>query len=236
MYKGKRILGLIPARGGSKGIPRKNIIDLHGKPLISYTIEAGIKSKYLDYILVSTDDEEIASVSRKYGAQVPFMRPAELASDTAKTIDAVLHAIKNLQMIGDIFDTLVLLQPTQPLRTTEDIDEAIERYMEFGCKPLVSVSEVNDHPILVRTISGNKLAPLLNVSSTCRRQDMPLYYCVNGCIYINEINQINETTSFNDNIIPFVMKKSHSVDIDELSDLVIAEYYLQVLETEAQHN
>ena len=217
MFKNQRILAVIPARGGSKGIPHKNIINFCGKPLISYTIEAALGSKYIDYVIVSTDDEEIAKVSIECGAEVPFMRPVELATDTSKTIDSVIYTIRMLRTLGKSFNALVLLQPTQPLRTSKDVDEAIEKYEKNGKMPLVSVSEVDDHPILTRTIEKNKLFPLLNVSSTCRRQDMPPFYKVNGCIYINEIN---------DNIVPYLMSKSHSVDIDGKLDLVIAEYYL----------
>ncbi len=226
MYKDKKILALIPARGGSKGIPRKNIKDLCGKPLIAYSIEAGLNSKYIDSVVVSTDDSEIAEVSKRFGAEVPFIRPEELASDTAKTLDVVLHAIKEMESKGSTFDTFVLLQPTQPLRTAADLDAAIEKYMENGCISMVSVSPVNDHPILIRTIEEDRLKPLLNCSSTCRRQDMPKYYRVNGCIYINEISEIDTNTSFNDNVLPFVMEPSHSVDIDELSDFELAKYYL----------
>ncbi len=227
MYNDKRILAVIPARGGSKGILHKNIIELCGKPLISYTIEAGKNSKYIDYVMVSTDDDKIAEVSRLYGADIPFMRPVELASDTSKTVDVIIHAIEQLKKKKEIFDVLVLLQPTEPLRTTVDIDCAIEKYFECKCKPLVSVSEVDDNPILIRTVENNNLKPLLTVSSTCRRQDMPKFFRVNGCIYINAVSEIDEGTSFNDNPVPFVMKKSHSVDIDELSDLALAEFYIK---------
>lgn len=227
MYREKKILAFVPARGSSKGIPHKNIINLCGKPLISYTIESALGCKYIDYVLVSTDDEEIASISRECGAEVPFMRPAGLATDTSKTIDAVLHSIKTLREMGEVFDLLILLQPTQPLRTREDICDSIEKYIEAGCSSLVSVSKVDDHPLLIRSIEDNNLIPLLNMSSTCRRQDMPNFYRVNGCIYINSINQIDENTSFNDNNFPYIMDRSHSVDIDEFCDLAIAEYYLK---------
>lgn len=227
MYENKRILALIPARGGSKGIPHKNIAPLAGKPLIQYSIDAALQSKYIDYVFVSTDDAEIADIAKKNGSKVPFLRPKELASDTAKTIDAVLHAIETLREAGETFDSLVLLQPTSPLRTAEDIDGAIERFYACGRKAVVSVSEVSDHPILIRTIEqtddGERLKPLLQVSSTVRRQDMPPYYRVNGSIYINPIEGINRDTSFNDNPIPFVMEKDHSIDIDEPIDLLIAE-------------
>lgn len=228
MYKDKKILAVIPARGGSKGIPYKNIIDLCGRPLISYTITAGLNSKYVDYVMVSTDDAEIARVAKDTGAQVPFMRPAELATDHSKTLDAILYSIRRLNIMGLEFDVLVLLQPTQPLRTSIDIDGAIEKYYENNCESLVSVSEVDDHPILIRTIEEDRLKTLLNVSSTCRRQDMPKYYRVNGCIYINSIAELNEDTSFNDNRVPYVMEKRYSIDIDEMSDLVMAEYYINL--------
>lgn len=226
MYEGKKVIGLIPARGGSRGIPHKNIIELCGKPLISYSIIEGLKSKYLDYLMVSTDDEEIARIAKEYGAEVPFMRPTELATDTSKIIDAVLHVLERLKKQGHLYDVLVLLQPTQPLRTSTDIDLAIEKFFEAGCKPLVSVSPVDDPPLLIRSIERDVLVPLLKMPSTCRRQDMPPYYRVNGCIYINETAKIDRNTSFNDNIVPFVMKKEHSIDIDEPVDLVTAGYYV----------
>ena len=227
MYENKRILALIPARGGSKGIPHKNITPLAGKPLIQYSIDAAKQSRYVDYVFVSTDDAEIADIAKKNGSNVPFLRPKELASDTAKTIDAVLHAIETLREADETFDSLVLLQPTSPLRTAEDIDGAIETFYAGGRKAVVSVNEVDDHPILIRTIEqtddGKRLKPLLQVNSTVRRQDMPPFYRVNGSIYINPIEEINRDTSFNDNPIPFVMEKDHSIDIDEPIDLLIAE-------------
>lgn len=231
MYNNKRILALIPARGGSKGIPHKNITILAGKPLIQYTIDAALQSKYIDCVLVSTDDEEIARVARDGGAQVPFLRPPELASDTAKTIDAVLHAVNTLRKASETFDSLVLLQPTAPLRTAEDIDGAVKKFYASGRKAVVSVSEVSDHPILIRTIEqtpdGGRLKPLLDGSSTVRRQDMPSFFRVNGSVYVNPVEKLNPDTSFNDNPVPFVTKKSHSIDIDEPFDLKIAEWMIR---------
>lgn len=228
MFNNQKILALIPARGGSKGIKDKNIVFLAGKPLIAYSIEAAKYSKYIDDIIVTTDSEKIAEISKQYGASVPFMRPAELATDTSKTIDAVLHAIRTLETMGKEYDVLVLLQPTQPLRDNKDIDEALEVYYKNKEGGLVSVSLVDDSPLLIRSINKDgTLVNLLSQNSTCRRQDMPEYYKVNGCIYINKIDEINENTSFNDNKIPFIMTKEHSVDIDEVSDLWIAEYYLK---------
>lgn len=227
MFNGKRILALIPARGGSKGIKDKNITDLGGKPLIAYSLECGLNSEYVDSVVVTTDSERIAEVARQCGTRVPFLRPAELASDTAKTLDAVLHAVRTLEQMGERYDLLLLLQPTQPLRTSEDVDGAIRAYFANGCEDLVSVCEVSDHPILIRTIEQGRLHNLLSCSSTCRRQDMPAYYRINGCIYINAVARLNENTSFNDNPVPYVMQKSHSVDIDEPIDLEMARLQLK---------
>lgn len=226
MLNDLRILALIPARGGSKGIKKKNIIDLCGKPLIAYTIEAAKKSRYIDDVIISTDNEEIAKVGREFGAEVPFLRPSELAEDTSPTIDAVLHAVVSLKQRGCDYDVLVLLQPTSPLRTAKDIDGALEVFAENGNQGVVSVSPVQDHPLLIRRIESGKLKKLLPENSTCRRQDMPPFYRVNGSIYINSICELCESTGFNDNPIPYVMDGSHSLDVDEYQDLVLAEWHL----------
>ena len=220
-------MAIIPARGGSKGIKNKNILDLCGKPLISYTIQAALESKYIDKVIVSTDSQEIADVAIKYGAEVPFLRPGELASDTSKTIDAVMHAVGELEKRKEQYDILILLQATQPLRTADDIDSAIELFIKNKGQSLVSVSPVEDNPILIRTIDNlGRMNSILPMKSTCRRQDMPLYYRVNGCIYINLISELDLNTSFNDNKIPYIMPKERSVDIDEIKDLLIAQYYI----------
>ena len=227
MIEKNKIVALIPARGGSKGIKNKNIIDLCGKPLISYTIQAALESKYIDKVIVSTDSQEIADVAIKYGAEVPFLRPGELASDTSKTIDAVMHAVGELEKRKEQYDILILLQATQPLRTADDIDRAIELFIKNKGQSLVSVSPVEDNPILIRTIDNlGRMNSILPMKSTCRRQDMPLYYRVNGCIYINLISELDLNTSFNDNKIPYIMPKERSVDIDEIKDLLIAQYYI----------
>ena len=225
MKKKLNILAIIPARAGSKGIIDKNIINLHGKPLIAYSIEAGLKSKYINKVVVSTDGEKIAKVAKEYGAQVPFLRPKHLASDTAKTIDSVIHCIEMLKKQGEEYDYMVLLQPTQPLRQYWHIDEAIELMLERDEEALVSVSKVKDHPILMRTIDSNGYAiNLLEGSSTKRRQEFPDFYKVNGAIYINKINEnLNNDTSLNDNKLVYVMDEKYDVDIDEMQDLQIAE-------------
>lgn len=229
MYKEKTFLAIIPARGGSKGIPRKNVTVINGKPLIQYTIDAARSSKYLDKIIVSTDDHEIAEISKECGAEVPFLRPKELASDKAKTIDALLHAVEELTKQGNNYDYLVLLQPTQPLRKGWHIDEAVQQIIEKEEESLVSVSKVREHPILMRTIDKEgKLKSLLKVNSTVRRQDFPDVYKVNGSIYINKLNEsFNEHTSLNDNQLAYVMATEYDLDIDEPADLDLLKYFLE---------
>lgn len=228
MKNKKSILAIIPARAGSKGIKDKNIIDLNGKPLIAYSIESGLKSKYIDKVVVSTDGEEIARVAREYGAEVPFMRPEYLASDTSKTIDSVIHCIEELKRQGEEYDYVVLLQPTQPLRQSWHIDEAIELIIKKDEEALVSVSKVKDHPILMRTVDENGYTiNLLEGTSTKRRQEFPNFYKVNGAIYINKINKnLNSDTSLNDNKLAYIMDEKYDVDIDEMLDLHIAELLL----------
>ena len=227
MISGKRVLALIPARGGSKVIKGKNIIDLCGKPLIAYSIDAAKESAYVDRIVVTTDSEQIQKVSADCGAYVPFLRPQELASDTAKTIDAVLHAVNWLKERGDNYDILLLLQPTQPLRRAQDIDAALNLFVESGERGVVSVRPVEEHPILMRTMDGGEMEHVLPLGSTVRRQDMPEYVLVDGSIYINRIADLSEKTSFNDNPVPYCMEKQYSVDIDEWTDLELAKWYLQ---------
>ena len=219
MYKNKKILAIIPARGGSKGIKNKNIIDVCGKPLISYTLEAANNSKYIDYVFVSTDSEAIKQVSLKYNANVPFLRDSSLATDTSKTIDAIVFSLKQLEQIGLIFDYLVLLQPTSPLRRENEIDEAIEKIINLNYDSLASVCKLDDNPVLIRTIDNDVLVRILNQTSTVRRQDFKDYYVINGAIYINKISTIDLNTSFNDNELSYIMSKENSVDVDDYDDL-----------------
>jgi len=226
MYNGKRIVALIPARGGSKGIKGKNIVELCGKPLIEYSIDAAKRSKYIDDVVVSTDSEIIADVARRLGASVPFIRPAHLAEDNSRTIDVVLHAVDFFEHNNNYFDSIVLLQPTQPLREPDDIDNGIKLFY-LKREDLVSVSMVENHPLLIRTVNENgMLDNLLDINSTCRRQDMAPYYYVNGSIYINKISMLTPDTSFNDNRLPYFINKA-CVDIDTVADLEYAEFLLK---------
>lgn len=221
MYEDKKFLAVIPARGGSQGIPKKNIYNINGLPLISYTINQALNSKYLDRVIVSTDNQEIAEVSKSLGAEVPFLRPSKLATDISKTISAVVHVVSELNSRGDYYHYVVVLQPTQPLRKAIHIDEAIEQIVSNNLDNIVSVSEVKDHPLLIRSVDKDgKLKNLIEQNSTVRRQDFEKYYKVNGAIYINKIDQsFNDELSLNDNQWPYIMDKEYDLDIDCMADI-----------------
>ncbi|MGL6115434.1 MAG: cytidylyltransferase domain-containing protein [Cetobacterium sp.] len=229
MYKNKKILAIIPARGGSKGVPKKNIIEICGKPLIAYSIHCGLDSKYIDKVFVSTDDREIARVAKSFGGEVPFLRPEELAQDGSKTIDSLVYTVNKLKELGETYDYLVLLQPTVPLRKTFHVDEAIEKLLESDFYDLVSVSEVHDHPILMRKIKDSgELENLLPLPSSVRRQDFPSVYRVDGAIYIMKLDEnFNLNTSPNDGKLSYIMEKKYTTDIDTYLDIKIVEYYLE---------
>lgn len=231
MKDGLSVLAFIPARGGSKGIKNKNLTPVSGRPLISYTIHAALQSRFIDDVFVSTDSETIADAAGKLGAWVPFLRPARLAGDHSNIVDSVIYSIDALLKRGKHYDVIILLQPTQPLRTTADIDGALTMFFAHNFVPLASVSPVSDNPVLIRTIDDNGLLQkLLAGSSTIRRQDMPLFYRIDGSIYINLSTEITASTSFNDNPLPYIMPLGRAVDIDEPADIAIAEYYLKYLE------
>lgn len=227
MIDRKRVLGLIPARGNSKSIIDKNIKDLYGKPLIAHTIEHSLNCPYIDKTIVTTDSTVIRDIALEWGAEAPFLRPPELATDASITATAVYHAIKTLEGMGEPFDILVLLQPTSPLRTAEDINGALERFIEAGGRGLAAVSLADNPPLLMRTLDdeGYSMTKLVDLPSTVRRQDMPDYYMVNGSLYINNTDEITEDFSFNDNEIYYKVEKTHGLDINEPLDLLIAAFY-----------
>lgn len=229
MYKGKRILAIIPARGGSKGIPSKNIIDIYGKPLIQYSIECANNSKYIDRTIISTDDIKIKEVAESCGGDVPFLRPVELAQDTSKTIDCLVHAVNWLKENGEEYDHLVLLQNTVPLRKGWQVDQAIEKLFESNERSLVSVTEVEENPVLMRTIKEDgTVENMLHINSTVRRQDFPKFYRVDGAIYIQKLDEnFNIETSLNDGKLAYLMEDRYSVDIDTYLDIQKIEYYLE---------
>ncbi len=220
------MLAVIPARGGSKGIPNKNVVSLMGKPLINWTIEAASSSRYIDHLILSSDDERICSVANAAGCNVPILRASELATYDAKTIDVVLDAINRTPG----FDLVVVLQPTSPLREASDIDNCLELVIAQGAATAVSVSEARDHPFLVYSMAADsRLAAFLKIdpSVSMRRQDLPPAYSLNGAIYIAEIDWLIASKSFvSPETVGYLMSRETSVDIDEPSDLERARIYL----------
>lgn len=217
-------LALIPARGGSKGIPRKNIRPIAGKPLIAWTIEAALAAEGIDRVVVSTEDEEIAAVAREWGAEVPFMRPSELASDEAPGIAPVLHAID--QLAGH--KALILLQPTSPLRTAEQIDGLLEYARANDATSVVSVREVDDHPAWMFHRADNGALERFGASDMAlRRQDLPELYALNGAMYWNTTERLRTAEALvAEGTLGFEMDAESSIDIDTMLDWRIAELLL----------
>ena len=232
MYKEKTILGLIPARGGSKGLPKKNIRPLLGKPLIAWTIEQAKASKYVDRVVVSTDDKEIAEVARQYGAEVPFMRPKELARDDTPGVDVVFHAMNwFIKNENKQYDLIMLLQPTSPLRAAEDIDKAIELLFFKKAKAIVSVCEVDHHPLWTNTLpeDGNMKAFLRPEILNKRRQDLPVFYRLNGAIYLARLDYLRKCNGFfGPETYAYVMPRERSIDVDTNFDLKLVEYFISL--------
>lgn len=226
------MIAIIPARGGSKGLPGKNIKELNGKPLIAYTIEAAKQADCIDKAIVSTDDEAIAATAQKYGAEVPFVRPHELASDTSSAIDVYLHAIDFLEKKnGTTISKFMVLLPTAPFRTNRHIDEAYELYCKEKAQTLISVTEAetppgwyltkNEHDRIQNAGFGKELTVMGN------RQINQAYYIPNGAIYILDTALLKtQRTYYSDNTVPYIMAHGESVDIDTMADFEYAKYLM----------
>jgi len=227
MYKDKTFLAIIPARGGSKRLPNKNILDLAGKPLIAWSIEAGLGSKYIDKVMVTSDSEEILDISKNFGAEV-LKRPDELANDTATTFDAIAHTIESL---NEKYDYIVLLQPTSPLRNAKHIDEAIELLNDKEADAIVSVCEMDHNPLWSNTLPASLSMEgfLRDEIKNKRSQDLEKYYRINGAIYICKTDKLlKENTLFlNKNIFAYIMDRKSSVDIDEEIDFILSKNLIQ---------
>lgn len=226
MYKNKTFLGIIPARGGSKRLPGKNILNLHGKPLIAWTIEAGLKSKYLDKIVVSSDDDEILDIADQFKAHT-LKRPVELASDTSTSFDAINHVINNSKK----YDYIVLIQPTSPLRNNKHIDDAIVLLEEKDADAVISVCEIS-HNFMLSNPIDNSLSMenfFNNRVFNKNSQDSKKYYRLNGAIYICKTDSLIKEKGFflKENIYAFKMDKESSIDIDEQIDFNFAETLLR---------
>lgn len=230
MINNKKILAIIPARGGSKGVPRKNIRNLNGKPLIAYTIEEARKSEYIDRIVISTEDEEIASVSRKFDAEVPFLRPKEFAQDNSPTVDCVIHMLNWLKENENYEpDYVCLLQCTSPLRTFEDINGTIEKMISTDMDGAVSVCEAEVNPYWTNVFDGNQLKYFVEEGQQItRRQDLPKIYRMNGAVYLVKTEAlIKYRTLEPSKIAGYIMEPKKSIDIDNIEDFLLAEILIK---------
>ncbi|HPO08224.1 MAG TPA: acylneuraminate cytidylyltransferase family protein [bacterium] len=229
-----KTLGIIPARGGSKGLPRKNVRDLGGKPLIVHTIEAAKESR-IDRVILTTDDDEIAEIGRKWGAEVPFKRPPEFATDTVASLLVLLHALHFMEEHeGFSPDTVVYLQPTSPFRTAKHIDEALDLFQSSGATSVMGMTEVYEHPYYMFELKEDKkIRPFMYIQDRpLRRQEVPYYYRINGALYISKreyyrnISPVAPVCDF-DNCVAYVMDSASSVDINDYLDFKKAEMLLQ---------
>ena len=228
-----KLLGIIPARAGSKGVPGKNTKSLGGKPLIAYTIESAKQSSLID-IIVSTDSEEIAAIALERGAAIPFMRPAELATDSAKSIDVVIHAVQEMQKQGKQYDAVVLLQPTNPFRPSGFIDKAINLFRENNCDALVSVlpvpHEYNPHWVFEPDANGYLHIATGDATIIPRRQELPKAFYRDGCIYITRTDVLLSQQSFFGKTLSYIEANPDlHVNIDTLEDWERAEQLIKIV-------
>jgi CMP-N,N'-diacetyllegionaminic acid synthase len=226
LHKNKSFLAIIPARGDSKRLPRKNILDLNGRPLIAWSIEAGLNSKYIDKVVVTSDDDDILNLSKSLGVEI-LKRPDYLASDTATTFDTIKHVIEEVAN----YDYIILLQPTSPLRDALHIDEAIELLENKKASAVISVCKMDHSPLWSNTIdkSLSMVDFLKDEVLNKRSQDLEMYYKINGAIYICSTDLLLNNKSFflRDNIYAYKMLRMDSIDIDERLDFMVAESIIQ---------
>ncbi len=226
MTNGKRILAIIPARGGSKGLPGKNIREICGRPLIAWSIIQAKHCADIHRVVVSTDDHQIAKIANEYGAEVPFVRPTELANDTAPTIDVILHALCWLEKYENYRpEYILLLQPTSPLRTGKDIDGVLRVLMDKDARAVVSVCETDHHPWWSNTLpeSGSMKDFLRLEILNKRRQEFPIYYRLNGAIYLAEMDYLSKYNGFfGPETFAYKMPRERSIDIDSAMDFKLA--------------
>lgn len=230
MYKGKKILAIIPARGGSKGLPGKNIRPLLGKPLIGWSIEQAQQSKYIDEIFVSTDSQEIADVAESFGVKVPELRPSELAVDTAPSSAFITYTIEKYKKAGLIFDYIILLEPTSPLREIDDINKSIEMLINNSdFDSIVGVCKAEDvHPSFMVTLGeNNKLVPYENEMKTLRRQELKEVYFFEGTVYVSKCDAfLNKKAFYHDKTLPYIVPKWKSPEVDDIVDFITIEAIL----------
>lgn len=227
------VLAIIPARSGSKRLPGKNIRRLSGVPLIAWTIRTAIAARVFDDVLVSTDDKEIAAIAREYGASVPWLRPGELSTDTATSVDVVLHALSTWESEGGGAASVMLLQPTSPFRSTETICRAVELHMQAGNPPVVSVCPVKAHPAWCFRVDGEGCMHRYASDNAppARSQDLPPAYQLNGAVYLATADDLRSEQSFlcSRTRALVVTHPEESIDIDDAWDWQLAECIAAVL-------
>ncbi len=229
VLKNKPLLAIIPARGGSKGLPGKNIRLINGQPLISLTVKSALACDYVDRVMVTTDDEEIAYAAREAGAEIPFMRPAELASDTALASDVILHCLNYFAEQGEAYEYFVYLQPTSPLRSKEDLDSGLNFFEEKDASCVVSVCETEHHPWYSNQLpeDGNMKDFIRPEVQNTNRQELPAFYRLNGSMYICQTGYYRTQGGFmGPETYAFRMPTERSLDIDTLTDFKMAELLL----------
>jgi len=234
MYKGKTILGLIPARGGSKGIPRKNIKLFLGKPLITWSITQAKECNYIDKIIVSTDDDKISKISQQYGAEIPFLRPEELATDKSLVMDAIRYTVEKLELQGFLVDVIVLLEPTSPTRRISDIKKSIDILIENNADCVATFSEMDISPNRIWKIAGKQVEPYIKEANPwLPRQNQPKGYRLNGQVYTMKKELIFKKNVINSrlmgNLFPLITPRERTIDIDTNIDFLVAEKIMENL-------
>lgn len=229
MAERPRALGIVPARGGSKSVPRKNLRPLLGRPLIAWSILSAKRAKSLDRVIVSTDDSEIAAVARRYLAEVPFLRPAEIAADDTPDLPVFQHALETLREAeGYVPDAIVHLRPTQPLRTAEEIDQAVELWIRAGADCVKSVVPVSEHPFKMYRLQGDRLAPYWDGEERRRRgpdvprQSLPPLYLSAGVVDVIRREVVEAGSTEGDRVVPYFVDPARYVNLDSASDFQIA--------------
>jgi CMP-N,N'-diacetyllegionaminic acid synthase len=228
MYQNKTFLAIIPARSGSKGLVDKNIKIINSKPLMAWSIEAGLKSKYIDRLIVSTDSEKYAKIAKNFGAEVPFIRPAEISTDKSSRIDVIRHS---LEEVGESYDYIVFLEPTSPLTTERDIDAAIEQlFLEKNAEAIVGVSlSEAAHPNFLVELNNGFLGFISKdqKSSVVRRQDLEDFYFYDGSLYISEVDKYLKKEFYHEKTLGYVTSKWKSLEIDDIYDFVMVGAIMQ---------
>ncbi|PFG45498.1 N-acylneuraminate cytidylyltransferase [Vibrio sp. ES.051] len=236
MIHGKKVIALIPARGGSKRLPRKNTLPLNGKPLVGWSIEAAQNCSYIDKVIVSTDDQEIADIALQFGANVPELRPVELANDTATTASVMLYTLDKFAADADI---VVLLQPTSPLRTAQHIDEALSLFHQKDAESVVSLTPCEHPPLWSNTLPCNgSMGSFIRPDALQRSQDLGDFYRINGAVYIFDVKTLRQKGEirYTEHSFAYIMPNQYSLDIDTQFDFELAEFFMSKLSVlKAEH-